>query len=83
VGDRDVSDEGRVEDKATRQQKCPICGKPATPEHLPFCSRRCANVDLNRWLTGAYAIPGRTASGEDDDAELAEDRRPPPSKPGD
>lgn len=36
---------------------CPICGKPAEPRWRPFCSRRCADVDLNRWLTGAYAIP--------------------------
>ncbi len=36
---------------------CPICGKPATIESRPFCSPRCRSVDLNRWLTGAYAIP--------------------------
>jgi hypothetical protein len=37
--------------------KCPICGKPAAPEHLPFCSGRCADVDLNRWLSGRYVVP--------------------------
>ena len=37
---------------------CPICGKPDTPEHRPFCSRRCADVDLGRWLTGQYRVPG-------------------------
>lgn len=37
--------------------KCPICGKPTNPEHRPFCSKRCADVDLNRWLSGTYAIP--------------------------
>lgn len=36
---------------------CPICGKPAAPEYRPFCSRRCADVDLQRWLSGAYAVP--------------------------
>jgi endogenous inhibitor of DNA gyrase (YacG/DUF329 family) len=38
-------------------KKCPICGKPAEQLFLPFCSRRCANVDLNRWLSGRYAVP--------------------------
>ena len=37
--------------------KCPICGKPTRPEFKPFCSKRCADVDLNRWLSGTYAIP--------------------------
>ena len=36
---------------------CPICGKPAVEASRPFCSRRCADVDLNRWLSGAYTIP--------------------------
>jgi endogenous inhibitor of DNA gyrase (YacG/DUF329 family) len=39
------------------QPACPICGKPAQPEHAPFCSGRCADVDLNRWLSGRYVIP--------------------------
>ncbi|HXA40290.1 MAG TPA: DNA gyrase inhibitor YacG [Phenylobacterium sp.] len=38
--------------------KCPICGKPVEPEHRPFCSKRCADLDLHRWLGGHYAIPG-------------------------
>ncbi len=36
---------------------CPICGKPSVRTFYPFCSRRCADIDLNRWLSGAYAIP--------------------------
>ena len=43
---------------------CPICGKPATPDSFPFCTTRCADVDLHRWLGGVYAIP---ASDEDDE----------------
>ncbi len=43
---------------------CPICGKPASSEAYPFCSRRCADVDLNRWLKGAYVIPSAEAPGE-------------------
>jgi hypothetical protein len=36
---------------------CPICGQPSSRTTWPFCSRRCADVDLNRWLSGGYAIP--------------------------
>ena len=41
------------------ERKCPICGKPVVAEYKPFCSKRCADVDLNRWLTGSYVIPAR------------------------
>jgi len=55
--------------------RCPICGKPAVPESRPFCSRRCADVDLNRWLGGHYAIP--TAEPPDvEDLDAAERRGP-------
>jgi hypothetical protein len=37
--------------------KCPICGRPAEADARPFCSRRCADLDLQRWLSGRYAIP--------------------------
>ena len=46
---------------------CPICGKPATEASQPFCCDRCRKVDLNRWLSGSYAIPG--AANDDEDAE--------------
>lgn len=36
---------------------CPECGQPSQRENYPFCSNRCRNVDLNRWLSGSYAIP--------------------------
>jgi uncharacterized protein len=45
---------------------CPICGKPSTRQNRPFCSDRCKDVDLHRWLSGSYAIPVR--AGEDDEA---------------
>lgn len=38
--------------------ECPICGKAVMEAFHPFCSRRCADVDLGRWLKGGYAIPG-------------------------
>ena len=44
---------------------CPNCGKPEQYAYRPFCSKRCADVDLNRWLSGAYAIPERAADPED------------------
>jgi endogenous inhibitor of DNA gyrase (YacG/DUF329 family) len=46
---------------------CPICGKPSTKENRPFCSERCKDVDLNRWLSGSYAIPGRPNEDDDND----------------
>jgi endogenous inhibitor of DNA gyrase (YacG/DUF329 family) len=39
------------------QAKCPICGKTTTAAHKPFCSQRCAYVDLSQWLSGGYRIP--------------------------
>jgi len=36
---------------------CPICSRPVEPKFRPFCSKRCADVDLQRWLTGRYAVP--------------------------
>jgi hypothetical protein len=44
---------------------CPICGKPAVPASRPFCSERCRDVDLNRWLSNSYAIPAAPAEDED------------------
>jgi endogenous inhibitor of DNA gyrase (YacG/DUF329 family) len=38
--------------------KCPICERPVVPDYKPFCSTRCADVDLHRWLSGRYAVPG-------------------------
>lgn len=45
---------------------CPICGKPADPKYRPFCSRRCADIDLGRWLKGDYVIPGAALEDRDD-----------------
>ena len=45
-------------------RKCPICGKPSTRAHYPFDSKRCADIDLGKWLTGSYAIPAVEAEGE-------------------
>lgn len=49
------TDSGVVPLRPTRP--CPICGVPSDRKFYPFCSERCANRDLNRWLSGNYAIP--------------------------
>jgi endogenous inhibitor of DNA gyrase (YacG/DUF329 family) len=43
---------------------CAICGRPRVEKHSPFCSKRCADVDLYRWLNGKYAIPASEESDE-------------------
>ncbi len=43
---------------------CPICGAPAAESNRPFCSTRCAEVDLGRWLKGSYRIPTDEAPSE-------------------
>ena len=55
---------------------CPICRKPADPRYRPFCSRRCADVDLGRWLTGAYALPAE----EEEPPEASEPEEGPPPR---
>ncbi len=42
------------------QKQCPECSKPTTEEYRPFCSKRCADVDLGRWFNGSYVLPGDT-----------------------
>lgn len=51
---------------------CPICNKPAQQRYRPFCSRRCADVDLGRWFRGEYAVPAEEAA----DPEEAEGPAP-------
>ena len=48
-------------------RECPICGRPGSPEAYPFCSKRCADIDLNRWLSGGYSIPGSPEPGDDEE----------------
>ena len=50
----------------TQARKCPICEKPTHERYRPFCSQRCADLDLGRWLRGSYGIP---AQEDDDSAE--------------
>ena len=58
---------------------CPICDKPTDTKFRPFCSKRCADVDLGKWLTGSYAIPSEDPDDlEDLENELraAEQQKP-------
>ena len=61
--------------KATKP--CPICGKPSVEKYRPFCSKRCADVDLNRWLTGSYVIPASADPEPDEDDEVPTHSRDP------
>ena len=56
--------------EATRDRPCPICGKAPAEAYEPFCCKRCADVDLHRWLGGVYAVPAEATD---------EDELPPPA----
>ena len=63
-----MTDESKVT-PLRKTQPCPECKKPSTREDYPFCSDRCRQLDLSRWLKGSYAIPvaddERNAEGQD------------------
>jgi endogenous inhibitor of DNA gyrase (YacG/DUF329 family) len=46
-------------------RRCPICGKPVVARHRPFCSPRCATIDLGRWLSGSYRVETEETPEED------------------
>ncbi|MBP1853080.1 DNA gyrase inhibitor YacG [Rhizobium halophytocola] len=52
-----------------RAHPCPECKKASTRENYPFCSERCRELDLSRWLTGAYAIPVADDESKADDEQ--------------
>jgi uncharacterized protein len=53
----------------TRAHVCPICGKPRSERYDPFCSKRCADIDLHRWLKGRYVIPGAERGKDESENE--------------
>ncbi len=62
----------RAEAKASGAGKaCAICGKPRDKRYDPFCSKRCADVDLHRWLSGAYVVPGAPTAPDVPEGEEA------------
>ena len=62
-----MADQVQKSDTVGRKVRlCPICGKPQQETTRPFCSSRCRDVDLNRWLSGSYVVPG----SDNDDEEM-------------
>ncbi len=47
-----------------KNSKCPACAKPSVAAYKPFCSKRCSDLDLGRWLNGEYRIPTNEMPGE-------------------
>src|SRR5262245_43839681 len=62
-----MTDSNKAATTFAATKPCPICGKPRVEKLRPFCSRRCADIDLHRWLGGSYAIPA--AEQEEDEAQ--------------
>ncbi|MGA3400040.1 MAG: DNA gyrase inhibitor YacG [Acetobacteraceae bacterium] len=58
---------------ASTSPRCPVCGKPSVAATRPFCSTRCADVDLGRWLTGQYRIPGPAAELDEDPPSISDE----------
>ena len=54
-------------DRSGKTVACPMCEEPAAVQYKPFCSRRCADLDLHRWLNGGYAIPAAEQDDNPDD----------------
>jgi hypothetical protein len=61
-----------MSDQPTTAKPCPICGKPAEAKTRPFCSRRCADVDLHRWFSSTYAVPAVESDEEGRDESEGE-----------
>ena len=52
---------------------CPLCGNPTMRAYRPFCSRRCADIDLGRWMTGGYSLPSTREDPPEADPGAAEE----------
>ncbi len=60
---------------------CPICAKETDPAYRPFCSKRCADIDLAKWLSGSYAIPSEDPEDIEEALNAALNEADPPEKP--
>jgi endogenous inhibitor of DNA gyrase (YacG/DUF329 family) len=56
-------------ERAQHTPACAVCAKPVVERFRPFCSKRCADVDLQRWLTNSYVIPGERGAPGDADVD--------------
>ena len=55
-------------------QLCPICEKPTVAAYKPFCSKKCADIDLNQWLVGNYRIEGSDSASSDAEDSYGDDK---------
>ena len=55
-----------MSERSPEVRVCPVCRKPQVERYRPFCSKRCADLDLGRWLKGDYAIAAKGSDDEDD-----------------
>jgi endogenous inhibitor of DNA gyrase (YacG/DUF329 family) len=70
-----TDNESREAGETAAPALCVIChARPQSDKYRPFCSKRCADIDLHRWLGGVYAIPGKPEEEEDEMAPGAEQR---------
>ena len=69
LGGQALAGRGRGTAASAKKRACPICGKPTAETYRPFCSKRCADVDLGRWLDGRYAVPGESIGTDKDDGD--------------
>lgn len=60
---------------------CPLCAKETDPAYRPFCSKRCADIDLAKWLSGSYAIPSEDPEDVEEALNAALNEADPPKKP--
>ena len=67
---------GKPREPRTVAPRCPICREPTDAAYRPFCSSRCRDVDLARWMRGTYAIPGGQADADEDGEDAAAQRAP-------
>ncbi len=65
----DQTGPGPARGAVKKTPRCPICGKPSVQDYRPFCTKRCADIDLGRWLGGRYAVPGEPIGARDTDEE--------------
>jgi endogenous inhibitor of DNA gyrase (YacG/DUF329 family) len=66
---RHAADPGKSAKRPAKRPKCPICGKPQSHDYRPFCSKHCADVDLDHWLDGRYAVPGAPVAKDESEPE--------------
>ncbi len=63
------------EQNEVKERKCPICGKPMVQAYHPFCSKKCADIDLGRWLKGTYVIHTDERPKETDFADKIDEEK--------